>query len=64
MKFIYDLKHRGIKVTPLLIERVLRDVKNRLTGKRDGVLDEPLDQIVANEYTVIRLEEDYKIDKY
>lgn len=55
---IQDLKCLGVKFTPELEERVINEIKARFRGKRDGVLHEPLGQIIQNEYTVIKLKEE------
>ena len=52
---IKELETIGIEMTPELAFRVMEEVKARLLGFKDGVLHEPLDQIVINKFTAMDL---------
>lgn len=55
MKTLQDLKNRGIDLTDEIKLMVLLEIVDRMEGKTDGILHEPLSQIIANQYTIVKL---------
>lgn len=56
MKNLQELKCKGIRITPELKEKILKEIKKRLSGSHDDVLHESLSDIIVNVFTAIDLE--------
>lgn len=60
IRTLQDLKCRGVKFSDELEERFIKEVLARYHGESKSPINEPLDEIIANVYTAISLEQQLK----
>lgn len=51
---VHQFGDRAVELTPLLLARVINEVIARLLKEKAGPMQEPLDQILLNQYTYLK----------